>query len=157
MAKSDVDADTVRKLAALLEETGLTEIEVARGDWRVRVARAANGPAGRPQPTEIGLPQRVAPPASAGPITAEAIEQALATHPGTVTSPMVGTVYLAPSAGAEPFVKQGGTVKEGDTLLLIEAMKTFNEVRAPRPGTVERILVEDGAPVEFAEPLLILA
>jgi acetyl-CoA carboxylase biotin carboxyl carrier protein len=138
MPKTEIDSDAVRQLAALLEETGLTEIEYAQGDWRVRVAKAPNGLA--------------APAPAAG----EAPPPAAAEHPGIVRSPMVGTVYLAREPGAAPFVRPGTTVREGDTLLLIEAMKTYNEVRAPRGGRITRILVADGAPVEYGEPLLIL-
>ena len=146
MPKSQIDSAAVRELAALLEETGLTEIEYATGEWRVRVARAANGvvhavPAAMPMV-----------PAAAAP--AMAISDAA--HPGTVVSPMVGTVYMSREPGAPPFVKAGDTVKEGDTLLLIEAMKTYNEVRAPKGGRIARILVSDGDPVEFGAPLLVL-
>lgn len=145
MAKTEIDSDAVRQLAALLEETGLTEIEYAQGDWRVRVARAANGVAAHAAP---------APAATSG--APQPAEAAAAEHPGMVRSPMVGTVYLAREPGAAPFVRPGSTVREGETLLLIEAMKTYNEVRAPQAGRVSRILVADGAPVEYGEPLLIL-
>ncbi|MFO0998083.1 MAG: acetyl-CoA carboxylase biotin carboxyl carrier protein subunit [Alphaproteobacteria bacterium] len=145
MAKTEIDSDAVRQLAALLEETGLTEIEYAQGDWRVRVARAANGVAAHAAPAPVAT--------SGAPQPAEA---AAAEHPGMVRSPMVGTVYLAREPGAAPFVRPGSTVREGETLLLIEAMKTYNEVRAPQAGRVSRILVADGAPVEYGEPLLIL-
>jgi acetyl-CoA carboxylase biotin carboxyl carrier protein len=143
MPKTEIDSDAVRELAALLDETGLSEIEYAQGEWRVRVARAPNGVAAHAPPPAAGEPPR-----ATGAVMAE--------HPGVVPSPMVGTVYLAREPGAEPFVRPGATVREGDTLLVIEAMKTYNEVRAPRGGRVSRILVADGAPVEFGEPLLIL-
>ncbi|MCX7355661.1 MAG: acetyl-CoA carboxylase biotin carboxyl carrier protein subunit [Alphaproteobacteria bacterium] len=147
MAKSQIDSAAVRELAALLEETGLTEIEYATGEWRVRVARAANGvvhamPAILPTASASGAP-------AAAPVSDAA-------HPGAVVSPMVGTVYMSREPGAPAFVKPGDTVKEGDTLLLIEAMKTYNEVRAPKGGRIARILVSDGDPVEFGAPLLVL-
>ena len=144
MSGFEIDAELIRRLAALLEETGLSEIEVAKGDERVRVARAAPAaaaPAAYP-------PQAAAPGAPSAPVAAD--------HPGLVKSPMVGTVYLAPEPGAPAFIRAGDTVTEGQTLLLIEAMKTYNPVRAPRGGKVVRILVSDGTPVEFGEGLLIL-
>ena len=144
---TDIDSDLVRKLAALLDETGLTEIEIANGDWRVRVARQPNGV------VETLAPQ-AAPPS--GPVEPVPVEEEPAAHAGTVASPMVGTVFLAPEPGAAPFVQAGQRVSAGATLLIIEAMKTFNEVRAPHDGTVVRVLVADGTPVEYGEPLLIL-
>jgi len=142
---AEFDADAIRRLAALLEELGLSEIEYAKGDERLRVARAVAGTA----VTVSAGPVAAAPAAAAaGPATAE--------HPGAIKSPMVGTVYLSPEPGAPAFIKAGDTVAEGQTLVLIEAMKTYNPVRAPRAGKVTRILVSDGMPVEFGEPLLIL-
>jgi acetyl-CoA carboxylase biotin carboxyl carrier protein len=141
-----VDHDLVRELARLLEETGLSEIEVAEGTWRVRVARGGVAPA----------TLAAAPAAPAAASSATATGAADAAHPGAVNSPMVGTAYLAREPGSPPFVKVGQSVREGETLLLIEAMKTYNEVRAPRAGKITRILVTDGTPVEFGEPLLIL-
>jgi acetyl-CoA carboxylase biotin carboxyl carrier protein len=143
MAETEFDSDLVRKLAELLEETGLSEIEYAAGDLRVRVARNA-----------VAAPVAIAPRTEPLPGPAAAHEEPL--HPGAVTAPMVGTVYLSPEPGAEPFVRVGSTVVEGETLLLLEAMKTFNEVRAPRAGKVIRLLVADGTPVEYGEPLVIL-
>lgn len=148
MPKSQIDSAAVRELAALLEETGLTEIEYATGEWRVRVARAANG--------VVHTMPSAAPAASAPAVAAVAAPVSDAAHPGAVVSPMVGTVYMSREPGAPPFVKPGDTVKEGDTLLLIEAMKTYNEVRAPKGGRIARILVSDGDPVEFGAPLLVL-
>jgi acetyl-CoA carboxylase biotin carboxyl carrier protein len=139
-----IDEDAIRAAAALLDELGLTEIEYAKGDERVRVARAA---------PEIIASVRPAPAFEAAPVSAAANA---ADQPGVVKSPMVGTVYLSPEPGAPAFIKAGDTVAEGQTLLLIEAMKTYNPVRAPRAGTVKRILVSDGMPVEFGEPLLII-
>lgn len=149
MPKSQIDSAAVRELAALLEETGLTEIEYATGEWRVRVARAANGMVHAIPATLPVAPARAAAPAAATP-------DSDASHPGAVVSPMVGTVYMSREPGAPPFVKPGDTIKEGDTLLLIEAMKTYNEVRAPKGGRIARILVSDGDPVEFGAPLLVL-
>ncbi|MGE0094430.1 MAG: acetyl-CoA carboxylase biotin carboxyl carrier protein subunit [Alphaproteobacteria bacterium] len=148
MPKSQIDSAAVRELAALLEETGLTEIEYATGEWRVRVARAANGVIHAVPAAAPAVPA-VASAAPAAPVSDTA-------HPGAVLSPMVGTVYMAREPGAPAFIKPGDTVKEGDTLLLIEAMKTYNEVRAPKGGRIARILVSDGDPVEFGAPLLVL-
>lgn len=149
MANNTIDGDLVRTLAGLLDETGLTEIEYDTGSIRIRVARSA--PAGVP----TYLHPAPAHHAPAAPLTAPAAEDH-ASHPGAVTSPMVGVVYMSPEPGAAAFVKVGDVVFEGQTLLLIEAMKTFNPIRAPRGGKVTRILVSDGSPVEFGEPLLIV-
>ena len=145
--KSALDKDLIRELAALLDETGLTEIEIERAGLRVRVGRGntaahAAAPAGAPQP----LAPAPSPGAPADP----------GKHPGAVTSPMVGTAYRSPSPGTPPFVDIGSKVTEGETLLIIEAMKTMNQIPAPRAGTVTQILVEDGQPVEFGEPLVII-
>lgn len=144
MAKFDVDPELVKKLAALLEETGLAEIEYAVGEQRIRVAKIA-APAA-PAPAAAAAAAAPAAPVStpAGP------------HPGAVTAPMVGTVYLSPEPGAPPFVRVGDMVGEGQTLLLIEAMKTYNPVRAPRAGKVVRVLVADGDPVEYGGELMVL-
>jgi len=145
--KSIVDRKLIRDLAELLTETGLTEIEIERDDTRVRVARNAP-PAAPPVPAPPTTPpatdKRDEAPAEA------------ATHPGTVHSPIVGTVYRSPEPGAPPFVKVGDRVAEGDTLLIVEAMKTMNQIPAPRPGRVTQILVEDGQPVEYDEPLMVV-
>ena len=143
---AEFDADAIRRLAALLEELGLSEIEYAKGDERMRVARAVAGTAVTVSAGPVAAAAPAAP--GAGPATAE--------HPGAIKSPMVGTVYLSPEPGAPAFIKAGDMVAEGQTLVLIEAMKTYNPVRAPRAGKVTRILVSDGMPVEFGEPLLIL-
>jgi acetyl-CoA carboxylase biotin carboxyl carrier protein len=144
-----VDEEVVRSLAKLLAETGLTEIEIEQGGLRVRVARqpamvtsASAYPAYEaPDPALVRIPEGTADPAK---------------HPGVVTSPMVGTAYLAPEPGAKPFVEIGTVVKAGETLLIIEAMKTMNQIPAPRAGIVTQILIEDGRPVEFGEPLMIV-
>jgi acetyl-CoA carboxylase biotin carboxyl carrier protein len=150
MPKSTINSDLVRQLAALLDETGLTEIEYESGAMRLRVARqpAPVVPAGfAPAPA---LP---ASPSSAGEAAPSAPD---ARHPGAVTSPMVGTAYTQPEPGMPEFVKPGDRVREGQTLLLIEAMKTFNEIRAPRAGVVSRVLVQNEQPVEYGDVLLIL-
>lgn len=150
--RSPVDAALVRKLARLIDETGLTEIEIEQGDLRVRVARSLA--------TTITLPAAAAPLPGASPVpaavSAPGAPAGAADHPGTVTSPMVGTAYRRPSPEAKPFVDIGTHVDVGDKLLLVEAMKTFNDIVAPRAGTVTAILVEDGQPVEYGEPLLVI-
>ncbi len=148
MAKTDIDEARVRALADLLDELELSEIEYSAGDWRVRVARNAAGQA-------VAVPAQT--PAAAGAETEAAAETgAEAVPPGAITSPMVGTVYLSPEPDAAPFVTLGEKVSEGQTLVLIEAMKTFNEIRAPRAGEVKRILVENATPVEYGDVLLIV-
>ncbi|MBW7850853.1 MAG: acetyl-CoA carboxylase biotin carboxyl carrier protein [Rhodospirillales bacterium] len=145
MATKSIDSDLVRTLAGLLDETGLTEIEYDTGGLRIRVARSA--------PAGTVVTQAPAQPPAAAPAPAA---EDHAPHPGALTSPMVGVVYMAPEPGAAAFIKVGDVVFEGQTLLLIEAMKTFNPIRAPRGGKVTRILVADGTPVEFGEPLLVI-
>jgi acetyl-CoA carboxylase biotin carboxyl carrier protein len=142
-----IDHDVIRELAKLLDETGLTEIEFERDGVSVRVARHLAAPAPRLRPAEA-LPTAM--PAAA----ATAADPAQ--HPGVVTSPMVGTAYRGAAPGARPFVEVGSQVKAGETLLIIEAMKTMNQIPAPRSGTVIQILVEDGQPVEYGEPLMIV-
>jgi acetyl-CoA carboxylase biotin carboxyl carrier protein len=137
------DEDAIRGLAKLLDETGLTEIEIERDGARIKIGRAARA-------VSVAAPALPVS-AAAAPVAADP-----AKHPGVVPSPMVGTTYLAPSPGARPFVDVGQTVKAGDTVLIIEAMKTMNQIPAPRGGTVTQIFVEDGQPVEFGEPLLII-
>jgi acetyl-CoA carboxylase biotin carboxyl carrier protein len=156
MAKaSPFDPDLVRELATLLADTDLTEIEVEKGDLRIRVARTltatmtvpvASAPASAPAAVPAPPPGTLSLPASAqaGP------------PPGAITSPMVGTAYRKPSPEAKSFVEVGSRVEIGDKLLLIEAMKTFNDIVAPRAGTVTAIFIEDGQPVEYGEPLLVI-
>ena len=141
------DEDTIRGLAKLLDETGLTEIEIERGGERIRIGRAARA-------VSVSAPALAATPAVAAAVPAAGAD--LAKHPGMLPSPMVGTAYLAPSPGAKPFVDVGQSVKAGDTVLIIEAMKTMNQIPAPRGGVVTQILVEDGQPVEFGEPMMII-
>jgi acetyl-CoA carboxylase biotin carboxyl carrier protein len=150
-AKSSVDKDLIRELSALLEETGLTEIEIEQSGLRVRVARGTQMIAAAP----VAAPALAAPLIAAAGITSTAAPDP-AKHPGVVASPMVGTAYLAPEPGARPFVEIGSKVLAGQTLLIIEAMKTMNQIPAPRAGTVIQILIEDGRPVEFGEPMMII-
>lgn len=152
--KPAIDAAAIRELAELLTETGLTEIEFEQGGVRLRVARqvqmiagaaaAGSMPAGAPVAQSVQPASEPSPPKPDGP------------QPGAVSSPMVGTVYTAPQPGAPAFVKVGDSVKEGDTLLIVEAMKTMNPIAATRSGTVSEICVSDGQPVEFGQTLLIL-
>ncbi len=150
-----VDPALVRQLAELLDETHLTEIEVQDGDRRIRVARkAAAVPAAAtyaPAPAPVALAAPVAP---AHAPAAPAVDPA--DHPGTVKSPMVGTVYMSAQPGAKAFVAPGQTVAAGDTLLIVEAMKVMNPILSPRAGTVTSLLVENGQPVEFDQPLAIV-
>ncbi len=143
-----IDRELIHELTKLLDETGLTEIEIEHGGQRVRVARnvtvAAPAPAQR-----LEAPMPPAAETAATPLD-------LAKHPGVVISPMVGTAYVSPEPGAKPFIEIGSQVKAGDTLLIVEAMKTMNQIPAPRGGTVIQILFEDGQPVEFGEPLVII-
>ena len=150
---SSAASDLVRQLATVLDETHLTEIEYESGGLRIRVARGTREVfSGGFAPAPAAAPATVAAVAAA----AEPAPVDHAHNPGTVKSPMVGVVYLAPEPGAPQFVKVGDTVTEGQTLLLVEAMKTFNPVKAPRAGKVSQLLVETGAPVEYGEPLLII-
>ncbi|MGV1015729.1 MAG: acetyl-CoA carboxylase biotin carboxyl carrier protein [Methyloceanibacter sp.] len=148
----DFDKDLIRELAALLEETGLTEIEVEHEGRRVRVARGVN------LTTTLTTSAGDAPPqphAREKARTGSRPEE-IAVHPGTVISPMVGTAYRSPEPGAVPFVEIGAKVTAGQTLLIIEAMKTMNQIPSPKAGTVIAILVEDGQPVEYGEPLVVI-
>lgn len=146
-----IDEKLVRQLADILAETGLTEIEVAEGERRVRVSRAA--PAA---PTASVVAASAAPaPAPAAPAAAPAAEAPAAAN--ALKSPMVGTVYLAPEPGADDFVKVGDQVKPGDTVLIVEAMKVMNPITATTSGTVKAILVENGQPIEFDQPLMVIA
>jgi len=153
-----IDASLVRELADILKDTELTEIEVEREDLRIRVAReltaapvhvtAPAAPAPAPAPAAVHSPPET--PAAVGAADARS-------HPGAVTSPMVGTVYLRPNPESGPFKAVGDTVKEGETILLVEAMKTFNPITAPKAGTLSELLVEDSQPVEYGEALFIIS
>jgi len=146
-----IDEDAIRSLAELLNDTGLSEIEVEQKGLRIRVARNVST-------TVSASPAAAAAPADTAPVPQPAADPDadLATHPGAVTSPMVGTAYRAPEPGAAPFVEIGSVVERGQTLMIVEAMKTMNHIPAPRAGTVTAILVENGQPVEYGEPLMII-
>jgi acetyl-CoA carboxylase biotin carboxyl carrier protein len=142
------DSTLIRELALLLDETNLTEIEIERAGLRVRVARNVS--------IAASMPAAVHAPASASVPAAPVAVADIAKHPGAVPSPMVGTAYWASEPGAKPFIEVGSKVTVGQTLLIIEAMKTMNQIPSTRAGTVTQILVEDGQPVEFGEPLVII-
>jgi acetyl-CoA carboxylase biotin carboxyl carrier protein len=149
MSKFDVDDALVRKLAKLLQETGLTEIEYENSGQRIRVNSSA---------TAVAAPVAVAAaPAAAVAAAAPAAAKSDAPAAGTLTSPMVGTAYMAPEPGSNPFVKVGDRVSKGQTVLIIEAMKVMNPIQAPNAGTVTAVYIQDGQPVEFGEPLLVIA
>lgn len=153
MAKENpFDPDLVRELANLIADTDLSEIEVEKGDLRIRVARMVTAAVTVPAPAVHHAPAPVIAPPPA--VAAEA--KSSAPNPGAVLSPMVGTAYRKPSPDAKNFVEIGSKVQAGDKVLLVEAMKTFNEIVAPRAGTVTAIFVEDGTPVEYGEPLLVI-
>jgi acetyl-CoA carboxylase biotin carboxyl carrier protein len=151
-----IDADAIRQLAKLLDETGLAEIEIAEKDSRIRVVRPA-----APAQMTIGghaapaLPAGLPPPVALPP-PVEAEGSVAADHPGALKSPMVGVAWLRPDPNTKPFIQPGERVAEGQTVLLIEAMKTFNQIKAHRGGTISRIMVADGSPVEYAEVLMLI-
>ncbi len=145
--KKIVDKELIRELADLLNETGLSEIEVEHDEIRIRVARTLHA---------ATMAMHVAAPSAAAPVPVAAPAAVGAEHPGSVPSPMVGTAYLAPEPGGKPFVDVGDTVREGQTLIIVEAMKTMNQIPSPRAGKITRIMVEDGQPVEYGEPLMII-
>ena len=145
-SKSGIDADAVRDLAKLLKETGLTEIEIEHKGARIRVSRGGGVAAAAPAPAPVAAsPAPIAAPAASGPVA------------GAVPSPMVGMVYLSPEPGKPAFISVGKTVKEGDTLFIVEAMKTMNAITAPKGGTVREITVSDGTPVEFGQTLCVIS
>lgn len=144
--KDDLNTDLIRELAEILDETGLTEIEVGRDDWHIRVAKGGTA-------VTATLP---APAAALAAPPAPTESHHAADHPGTLSSPMVGVCYMAAEPGAEAFVKVGDMVSEGDTVMIIEAMKVFNEIKAPRSGKVTRVFVSNGNAVEFGEPLMVI-
>lgn len=146
-----IDEDAIRKLAELLDETGLSEIEVAEGDQVLRVNKG-----GSYMPAPVAAPMAAAAPAPATEAAPAVSAAPTAATPGAVTSPMVGTAYLAAEPGADPFIKKGAQVTEGATVMIIEAMKVMNPIKAPKSGTVTQILVENGQPVEFGEVLLVI-
>ncbi|NVK17952.1 MAG: acetyl-CoA carboxylase biotin carboxyl carrier protein [Methylocystaceae bacterium] len=147
MAKDKFNSELVRELAELLNDTGLSEIEYGQDDWHVRVAK------------NITVNATAAAPVAAAPVAAAPAAEAVvddANHPGAVTSPMVGVAYLSPDPDSPQFVNVGDSVAEGATLCLIEAMKVFNPIHAPKSGKVTRVLVNSGSPVEFGDPLFII-
>jgi acetyl-CoA carboxylase biotin carboxyl carrier protein len=143
MPPFDIDPKAIRKLAELMTETGLSEIELAEGDRSIRVSRATTAAA----PIQVAAPTAAVAPAA--PVSAAA-------HPGAVISPMVGTAYLQAEPGSPPFVSIGNPVRVGDTLLIIEAMKVMNPIKAAKAGTLKEVLVLDGQPVEYGEPMMII-
>jgi acetyl-CoA carboxylase biotin carboxyl carrier protein len=152
MSRLPVDVDAIRTLAEILQDTGLTEIEISEKDSRIRVVRA---PAVIQASVPVAAPAAAPPAATAAQIhAAEAAD--IAHHPGAVKSPMVGVAYLGPEPGAPAYVSVGQAVTAGQTLLLIEAMKTFNQIKAPRNGTVSRIVISSGVPVEYGEVLMVI-
>ncbi len=146
MSKFNIDNDAIRQLAELLDETNLTEIEVATGDNRIRVARQGTMVAAAPAAAPVAAVAAAAPAAPAD----------ASSHPGAVKSPMVGVVYFSPEPGAAPFISPGSSVSEGQTIMLIEAMKTFNPIRAHKSGKISQIIAIDGHPVEYDEMLVIM-
>jgi acetyl-CoA carboxylase biotin carboxyl carrier protein len=145
------DGALIRELALLLDETSLTEIEIERAGLRVRVARNLSIAASVPAAAAVVTASTAVPVSAGAPAAAD-----LSKHPGAVPSPMVGTAYWSPEPGAKPFIEVGSKVSAGQTILIIEAMKTMNQIPSPRAGTVTQILIEDGQPVEFGEPLVII-
>ena len=153
MTRIPIDPDTIRALAAVLTETGLTEIEIADKDSRIRVVRGGGVSSAN---VTVAAPAAGAPAPAPAPAAAPILAADPSKHPGAVTSPMVGVAYLSPEPGAPAFVTVGQQVTAGQTLLLIEAMKTFNQIKATKSGTVSAILVQNGAPVEYGEVLAVL-
>lgn len=157
MPDININPDVIRELAELLEETGLTEIEVAEGEKHLRVnrggvvmAQPSGAPGGAP-----GISQGQDP-VTPGQASLEPPKTDPASHPGAVTSPMVGTVYFQPEPGAAPYIQKGSSLNQGDTLVIIEAMKVMNPIKAPQSGTVTQILVENGQPVEYGDVLAVI-
>jgi acetyl-CoA carboxylase biotin carboxyl carrier protein len=151
MSKLDIDGKIIRELADIMNETGLGEIELSNGDHRLRVSRGSTGAtvvAAAPAPVALAPAQAAAP--------ADAPAADAGNHPGTVKSPMVGTAYLAPEPTAADFISVGDTVAQGQTLLIVEAMKTMNPIPAPKGGKVIEILIENEGPIEFGQPLVII-
>ena len=148
-----IDSKAIKELAALLDETGLTEIEVADGDQAIRVSKGSTAYVSAGANPAYSMPSDPTTPQAANLSAPNTVAH---THPGAVTSPMVGTAYLAPEPGKPPFVSKGSTVKAGDTLLIIEAMKVMNPIKADKAGTVTQLLVEDGQPLEYGDVLMVI-
>ena len=156
MTKTEVDKDLVRELAALMEETGLSEIEIENDDDRIRLVRAGVASAATvaiPVTPHVGA---AAMPAAAPAVAVTATDGDLSGHPGAVVSPIVGIAYHAPSPDDAPFVQIGDKIAAGQTILVIEAMKTFNEIPSPHGGTVRQILFENASPIEYGDVLMII-
>lgn len=153
MSPMKIDHDAIKNLATLLNETDLTEIEIAEGDKRIRVTRTITVQAFTSSSSAPQMAPAANAPTTPAPVAAISPEN----HPGAVKSPMVGTVYLQSEPGAPKFITKGQTVQPGDTLLIIEAMKVMNPIKAEKGGTVQEILVDDSQPVEFGQPLVIIA
>ncbi|NVJ99590.1 MAG: acetyl-CoA carboxylase biotin carboxyl carrier protein [Alphaproteobacteria bacterium] len=157
MSKLKEYKELIRELAELLDKSTLSEIEVEEDDFRIRVARELSGSVSYTAPAAVAAPVAAAPaPAPAAAPAAPAPASTPADHPGAVPAPMVGTAYTAASPGADPFIKVGDKVNEGDTILIIEAMKVMNQIAAPKSGTVKEIFFADAQPVEFGETLCII-
>ncbi|MEP3246064.1 MAG: acetyl-CoA carboxylase biotin carboxyl carrier protein [Sneathiella sp.] len=154
MSKLDIDKDVIRELAEIMNETGLGEIEVEHGSSRLRVSRGSTGVAAS-APQVFAAPAAAAAPVPVAQAEAPAPSDA-SSHPGAVKSPMVGTAYLAPEPGAAVFINVGDAVSQGQTLLIVEAMKTMNPIAAPKGGKIVDILISDSEPVEFGQPLVII-
>ena len=148
-----IDSKAIKQLADLLEETGLNEIEVADGDKAIRVSKGSGTVVAAAGVPTVSMPSDPAVPQQANTSAPDTIAH---THPGAVTSPMVGTAYLQGEPGAPSFVQKGDNVKAGDTLMIIEAMKVMNPIKAEKGGTVTQILIENGQPVEFGEVLMVI-
>ena len=163
MSKLTEYHDLIKDLATLLDKSSLTEIEVEEDDFRIRVARDPAPVVSAPQAMEVATQAPVAPPAVAVAPTVEASSETLppksadlSSHPGLVRSPMVGTAYASPAPDAAPFVKVGQQVAQGDTLLIVEAMKVMNQIPAPHSGVIKEILFEDAQPLEFDQPICVI-
>lgn len=152
-ATPTIDADWLRQLVQLIGESDLAEMEIEKGDLRIRLVRQGSAPIVTTTPMVLASAPMAPPAVAAAPVAAAV---PLEDHPGAVKSPMVGTVYRRPTPEAKAFVDVGSVVKAGDRILLVEAMKTFNDIVAPRAGTVIAVMVEDGQPVEYGEPLIVI-
>lgn len=153
---AQIDSDLVKQLAAILNETGLTEIEYDTGSLKIRVAKSVQQTAVMAAPVHAAIHSAAAAAMAAGAGAGSPVANDAASHPGCVKSPMVGVAYLSPEPGKPAFIKVGDQVAEGQTLLLIEAMKTYNPVKAPKGGRVAQIIIADASPVEFGEPLVVI-
>ena len=154
---AEFNSKLIGDIAEIMSESGLTEVELTEGDSKLRISKQSNVPAPMaPAAVQTAPAQASAPAVEPVPTATASVAESSADHPGTVTSPMVGTVYLSPSPGADNFVSIGGKVNEGDTVMIIEAMKVMNPILAPRSGTIKAIMVDDSQPVEFGDPLIII-